>query len=570
MARAWSEQLDDRRRQTAVWSFIAQAVAAYAEASGEVSGWPRAVSPVTIALSYELDSSASELARTLGRTAATLPLEEACYQLSCCYTAMLPQAVRSSWGAYYTPPALTDRLLALAVEVGTDWTKASVLDPACGGGAFLLPVAMRMRSALADLSPKAFLDHLASNLRGFEIDPFAAWLTQVWLEIAFGTEIKAAGSRFPAVVTVCDSLEQKPGKTRFDLVIGNPPYGRITLPTHLRDRYRRSLYGHANLYGLFTDLALHWARQGGIIAYVTPTSFLAGEYFKALRGVLAREAPPLAADFVTERRGVFEDVLQETMLTIYKKGVRPKPVSVHYLAVNGRAEVTQAGRFCLPANAADPWLAPRTPSDEMLVATLTGMKGRLADWGYKVSTGPLVWNRFKTQFRDRPGRDTLPVIWAESVTADGQFILRAQKRNHQPYFRPNRGDEWLRVSEPCVLLQRTTAKEQARRLIAAELPAKVIRDAGAVVVENHLNMIKAAGRAPRIPPAVVAAVLNSTIVDRAFRCISGSVAVSAFELEALPLPTVEQMKPVVHLVAGKAASADVEKALQALYAGTDR
>ena len=31
-------------------------------------------------------------------------------------------------------------------------------------------------------------------------------------------------------------------------------------------------------------------------------------------------------------------------------------------------------------------------------------------------------------------------------------------------------DEWLLLDRSCVLLQRTTAKEQARRLIAAELP----------------------------------------------------------------------------------------------------
>jgi hypothetical protein len=30
------------------------------------------------------------------------------------------------------------------------------------------------------------------------------------------------------------------------------------------------------------------------------------------------------------------------------------------------------------------------------------------------------------------------------------------------------------------------------------------------------------------------------------------------------------MEPIVHLVAGKATGADIEKALQALYAGTDR
>ncbi|MFH7191489.1 methylase, partial [Klebsiella pneumoniae] len=80
--------------------------------------------------------------------------------------------------------------------------------------------------------------------------------------------------------------------------------------------------------------------------------------------------------------------------------------------------------------------------------------------------------------------------WAEAVTSDGRFVFRAEKKNHQPYFRALAPDGWLQVRTPCVLVQRTTAKEQSRRLIAAELPAAFIQQHKAVVVENHLNMIR--------------------------------------------------------------------------------
>ena len=565
MARAWIGQVDMQRRQQAVWSFVERAVRSYAAATGEVLGGGLVVSPVTLAFTFELDTLAVELAESLGRAAAQLPIEEACYQLSTCYTAMLPQETRSSWGAYYTPPALTDRLLAMAEDAGVDWQTALVLDPACGGGAFLLPVALRMRKALVDLPAERFLAHISTNLRGFEIDPFAAWLTQVWLEIAFADEVRIARQPFPSMVTVCDSLSQRPAHQKFDLVVGNPPYGRIRLPAHQREHYSRSLYGHANLYGLFTDLALRWAKPEGVVAYVTPTSFLAGEYFKALRGLLAMEASPLAIDFVTERRGVFEDVLQETVLSTYRLGAHTSAVQVHYLAVNGKAEVTKAGQFELPEDPRDPWLAPRTPDDVPLVAAMAGIPTRLRDWGYKVSTGPLVWNRFKPQFRMRPGRDTLPVVWAESITADGRFVWRAEKRSHQPYFRPTASDEWLKVDTPCVLLQRTTAKEQARRLIAAEMPEAFIHSHGGVIVENHLNMVKPINGCPKVQPAAVAAVLNSKIVDRAFRCMSGSVAVSAFELEALPLPNLAQMRQIETLLGQKAPAGEIEALLETFY-----
>ena len=51
------------------------------------------------------------------------------------------------------PPALCERLLELATEAGADWSTARVLDPACGGGAFLSPVARRMVASMEGIGP---------------------------------------------------------------------------------------------------------------------------------------------------------------------------------------------------------------------------------------------------------------------------------------------------------------------------------------------------------------------------------------------------------------------------------
>jgi adenine-specific DNA-methyltransferase len=223
---------------------------------------------------------------------------------------------------------------------------------------------------------------------------------------------------------------------------------------------------------VFADIALRWAKPGSLIAYLTPTSFLAGQYYSALRGLLAREAPPVAIDFVHARRGVFEDVLQETLLAVYRKGEASPRARIHYLRVaNEReAEVKRNGTIGLPADPTSPWLAPRDPEHAALIRRVEAMPTRLADFGYSVSTGPLVWNRFKAQLRQAPDGETVyPLIWAESVSPAGQFAFKALKRNHAPYFKLGPNDDWLLVRDGCVLVQRTTAKEQARRLIAAEL-----------------------------------------------------------------------------------------------------
>ena len=92
----------------------------------------------------------------------------------------------------------------------------------------------------------------------------------------------------------------------------------------------------------------------------------------------------------------------------------------------------------------------------------------------------------------------------------------------------------------CVLLQRTTSKEQQKRLVAAVLPSSFIKDHGAAVIENHLNVIEPVAADNKVvPPEMIAFLLNSPLLDQIFRCISGSVAVSAYEIEAMPLPDPE-------------------------------
>ncbi len=157
----------------------------------------------------------------------------------------------------------------------------------------------------------------------------------------------------------------------------------------------------------------------------------------------------------------------------------------------------------------------------------------------KFCTGPLVWNRHKARLHDTPKPGRVPVVWAESVTPDGRFILRATKRNHRAWFEPRGADDPNLVDRPCVLVQRTTAKEQHRRLIAAEMPPSVFGRPKLVAVENHLNMVRPIGRRPKVPLHVVAAFLATEAADRVLRCINASVAVSASELGAMPLPLPE-------------------------------
>lgn len=527
----------------------------------------------TDALGTVLTADARQVAERVGTALGGLDPLAAAHRVGAIYTATLPDAYRAAHGIFYTPPALVDRLLAMTEDAGVAWDSARVLDPACGGGAFLIPIARRMIASLRGTEPALLLQQLSVRLRGFERDPFGAWLAQAAVILALQDVSAAAHRPVPQLVGVRDSLALDRAEfSTFDLVVGNPPYGRVTLPPEQRAAFARSVYGHANLYGLFTDAALHWVKPGGVIGYVTPTSMLSGLYYKALRDLLTREAPPFSVNFVSQRTGVFADVLQETMLATYRCQPQRQTGKVGFITIGeaGRATCRDGGRFDLSRQGDGPWLLPREPRQTELTRRLRSMPHRLATFGYGVSTGPLVWNRYKEHFRRHPTADALPVIWAESIGSDGRFIWRSERRNHAPWFVPRRPkDDWLIVRTPCVLLQRTTAKEQPRRLIAAELPAAFIDAHGGVVIENHLNMVRPRTGTPAVPAAVIAALLNSAAVDAAFRCLNGSVAVSAYELEELPLPHPHVLERITALIAAQAPQAEVEAAIAGGYGNPD-
>ena len=70
---------------------------------------------------------------------------------------------------------------------------------------------------------------------------------------------------------------------------------------------------------------------------------------------------------------------------------------------------------------------------------------------------------------------------------------------------------------------------------------------------------------PPVSPSVLAAFLNSAAADRVFRCASGSVAVSAYELEALPLPAPEKMRALASLIQDGANRDRIERACARMY-----
>jgi adenine-specific DNA-methyltransferase len=214
-------------------------------------------------------------------------------------------AARKSRGAYFTPPDLSRFLAEWAIRDAED----SVLEPSCGDAVFLHAAGDRLR-ALGDGRHRPIL-------HGVEIHRVSAARARSSL----------AGRGHQAVIDVGDFFLRAP-QTRFDAVIGNPPYVRyqdFTGAARARGRAAAlragvSLTGLASSWAAFTVHASQFLKPGGRLGLVLPAELMTVNYASEVRAYLMRRFASVRLVLFTER--VFPGVLEEVVL-LMAEGVGP-------------------------------------------------------------------------------------------------------------------------------------------------------------------------------------------------------------------------------------------------------
>lgn len=187
---------------------------------------------------------------------------------------------RRERGAYYSPPALVQPLLDEALPAGEE--PEVVLDPACGGGAFLLGAAERLGGG-----PRAL-----HRLRGLDSDPGAVAVARLALS-------RLLAAPLGALRGVCrgDALRDPglaPGSV--DVIVGNPPFlgeedhGADLAALRGGSRVAAYLQPRTDLAYLFCHLCLDLLRPGGRLGLVLPEGLLHADGASLLRRRLLAEA----------------------------------------------------------------------------------------------------------------------------------------------------------------------------------------------------------------------------------------------------------------------------------------
>jgi len=485
---------------------------------------------------------------------------EATYWLSSTYAIHSDLSYRNKLAMFFTPTSLTQGLLDDLSEQGIDYGTQSFMDPACGGAAFLTPIALRMRSALLTKGFTALklLKHIEKNLLGFDVDKVLCELSKHFLRMALHEEIQKTGYTPSFGIRTANSLTDLESHIgTVDVVICNPPYRKLSAEELelLRNTYADVIEAQSNLYCLFITLCVRLLKLGGCAALVSPTSFLSGQHFRRLRKFLIRNTDIKHIGMVSDRQGIFIDVEQETALTVLRRRSDKDGTQMrtNVSVVSGVGQYKSVGECSLP-DAGAAWPIPRSVEDVPILKSATLSRFRLSDYGYRPRIGAYVWNRDKRpkffsmrDARKAKAHTAIPLMWSRDIAPGG--IVRLENSSAHPgehrFVDLGNKDHKSVVKSPCVVMQRVTSNDQPRRLVTAAVSPSIFDKYGGFVGENHIVILEAITKNPVLPPTKLAKLLSTHAVDRYFRCISGATNVSIFELNQLALPDPQAFREAI-------------------------
>lgn len=208
------------------------------------------------------------------------------------------KARRRKRGAFYTPRSVVEGLLRHAIPDGSA-PPSAVLDPTCGGGAFLVGAADRLVDC--GLSPSDAL----GRMWAIDIDTSAVEAARHALSVWAGEQDldpeDAAVAGLSDRIVAGDALRGLPKQfPRPMLVVGNPPFSTPLKGSAFPKRAVKFRTARPELFGPYVDLAgihlqaaVEHCDDGGSsrVAFVLPQSILASRDSSGMRTHLDEIAP---------------------------------------------------------------------------------------------------------------------------------------------------------------------------------------------------------------------------------------------------------------------------------------
>lgn len=192
-------------------------------------------------------------------------------------------------GEVFTLRWVVDLILDLVgYRPEADLGASTIVEPACGCGAFLIPIIERLSASCRQHGRR--LADLGDAVTGFDLLQHNVEHTRkaaVATLLDLGESMSVAKDLAERWVTTGDFLLTDHSDLLADFVVGNPPYVRLEhIPAEVSDAYRSAcstMRGRADLFVGFFETGLALLRPGGRLGFICADRWMRNQYGARLR-----------------------------------------------------------------------------------------------------------------------------------------------------------------------------------------------------------------------------------------------------------------------------------------------
>ena len=197
-------------------------------------------------------------------------------------------------GEVFTRRWVVETILDLVgYEAADDLSRRRIVDPACGEGAFVLPIVGRLIES-AEEHGRPIADAV-NAIRAFDLQRSHVETTRL-LIVSRLQEVGVAEPEAIALarkwVTPSDFLLTAHNPRSADFVVGNPPYIRPEeVPPDRMNAYRQTcqtMSGRADIYIGFYEHGLHLLKEGGSLGFICADRWMRNAYGRKLRNLISQ------------------------------------------------------------------------------------------------------------------------------------------------------------------------------------------------------------------------------------------------------------------------------------------
>ena len=466
-------------------------------------------------------------------------------QLQSDFLSTKPVESRKALGQFFTSPITADYMASLITVPHGKIIR--ILDAGAGTGVLTASTALRLL-ALGCNTVHAVL---------YELDSEAVPNLEQTLKIVQKSFSQQRGT-FTYEIRCEDFILARPDKDQsiqtFDVSVINPPYFKYSVKDSHYAKAAADLYhGDPNIYASFLAVVIASMKDGGQMVTITPRSFTNGLYFKGFRSYLLTQSALDLIHIFKHRDKVFKNkdsaVLQENVICRFVKKPSTETVIVRSSDCDASINHAHQERYPLelivdPSNDQKIIRIPESAFEAKILRQAENFPTTFEGAGYFISTGRVVEHRTRKYITEETNApNSVPLYRPHNVTP--LTTTWTGKHKKEVSFMLNDGHEKHTMKNGTfVLLKRFSSKDEKRRLVSG-VHLKTAHDCEVIGFGNKTNYIGVKdGELPEAEAYGLAAIFNSSFMDKYFRCISGNTQVNATEIRIMKFPAREQVKEI--------------------------